>query len=175
MKRESVVIESFVISKPKQVKIFEVRIPREVDQIIGIELGFTFLEGKITGGDVIHSGGVVGREGFGDRFGFPVSIKRNVCLGELRLQCYSKANLFYAGELIFDRNLDYADFSSQFFQPNVYTHQGHSFETEVKLTPKHRTIRGIYRDKFADFLSGGFKYKVNLYLWTEKSEKEIKK
>jgi len=173
MKRESVVIESFVISKPKQVKIFEVRIPREVEQIIGVELGFNFLEGKI-GGDSSPSAGSVGGDGH-SRLVFPLDVKRNVCAGELRLQCYSKANLFYASELTFDRNLDYADFSAPFFQPNVYTHQGHAFETEVKLTPKHRTIRGIYRDKLADFLKGSFKYKVNLYLWTEKSEKEIKK
>lgn len=178
MKRESVIIESFVIDKPKQVKIFEVRIPREVENIIGVELGFNLLEGNIADGSSSSSttgGSDTPREGKGrEGFVLPMKLSRNHSVGELRLQSYSKANLFYAGELAIDRNLDYADFTSQFFSPKAYTHQANSFETEVKLTAKHRLVRGIYRDNLADSITGSYKYRVKLYLWTTKNEKAIK-
>jgi hypothetical protein len=165
MMREKVIIKSFLIDKPKQTKIFEVRIPRELERIIGIELGFSLVEGILP---EPTSDGTVGTHGL-----FSIGIARNVCVGELRLQNVSKANLFYAGELKIDRNIDKGDFSSQFFPPKIYTHQIHSFETEVKLTAKNRVIRGIYRDKLSDHISEAFKYKVSVYIWTElKEEKE---
>ncbi len=167
MKRERLVIETFVIDKPKQVKIFEVRIPREVQHIIGVELGFNLTEG------IIHedpAGGI----GSGTAWQIPLQIKRSICVGELRLQSFSKANLFYAGEIKLDKNIDNGNFTSEFFPPKVYTHQTQTSEVKIKLTCKNRLIRGIYRDKLTDGITGTYKYKVMLYLWVLKKETEKK-
>lgn len=182
MKRESVIIESFVIDKPKQVKIIEVRIPREVEKIIGVELGFNLLRGDSKPASPVISGltsfAAVGdtrspdASGIGEARGI-TPFKRSICIGEIRLQSFSKANLFYAGELVMDRNLDYGDFTAQFFPPQVYTHGAPSFETDVKLTAKHRLIRGVYRDQLVDSFGASVKYRVNLYLWTSKLEKAL--
>ena len=164
MKRERLVIETFIIDKPKQVKIFEVRIPREVEHIIGVELGFNLTEGTI------HEDPAGGSAGLG--WDIPLRFKRNICVGELRMQSFSKANLFYAGEIKLDKNIDYGDFASQFFPPKEYTHQAHSGEVKIKLTSKNRLIRTIYRDKLSEGIAGGYKYVVRLYLWVLKKEND---
>ena len=165
MKRERLVIETFVIDKPKQVKIFEVRIPREVQHIIGVELGFNLTEGTIHGDP---AGGI----GSGLGWEIPLRIKRNICVGELRMQSFSKANLFYAGEIKLDQNIDYGNFASEFFPPKEYTHQAHSGEVKIKLTSKNRLIRTIYRDKITNEFTSPYKYTVRLYLWVLKKETE---
>lgn len=164
MKRERLVIETFVIDKPKQVKIFEVRIPREVQHIIGVELGFNLTEGTI------HED-PAGGSGSGSAWEIPLRIKRNICVGELRLQSFSKANLFYAGEIKLDKNIDNGNFASEFFPPKEYTHQAQSGEVKIKLTSKNRLIRTIYRDKLNETMTGEYKYLVRLYLWVLKKEK----
>jgi hypothetical protein len=165
MKRERLVIETFVIDKPKQIKIFEVRIPREVENIIGVELGFNLTEGTI------HEDAAAGT-GSGLAWEIPLLIKRNICVGELRLQSFSKANLFYAGEIKLDKNIDNGNFASQFFTPKEYTHQTQSSEVKIKLTSKNRMIRVIYRDKLTEGIAGGYKYIVRLYLWVLKKENQ---
>jgi len=167
MKRERLVIDSFVIDKPKQVKIFEVSIPREVQHIIGVELGFNLTEGTILEDP---AGGI----GSGTAWEIPLKIKPSICAGELRLQSFSKANLFYAGEIKLDKNIDNGNFASEFFPPKVYTHQSQTSEVKIKLTCKNRLIRCIYRDKLNDGITGGYKYIVRLYLWVLKKENEKK-
>lgn len=169
MKRECVVIKSFQIEKHKQTKIFEVRLPRGLENIIGVELGFSLTEGSLP-----ESASVLAPVGSGsdDRFLVPLNIRRNLCVGELRLQNISKANLFYAGEISIDRNIDNADFTSQFFAPKVFTHQAHALETEVKINAKNRVIRGIYRDKFYEHVHEAYKYTVSVYIWTTKKDIE---
>jgi len=165
MKRERLVIETFVIDKPKQVKIFEIRIPREVQHIIGVELGFNLTEGTI---HEDPAGG--GSTGLG--WDIPLRFKRNTCVGELRMQSFSKANLFYAGEIKLDKNIDFGNFASQFFPPKEYTHQAQTGEVKIKLTSKNRLIRTIYRDKLSEEIAGGYKYTVRIYLWVLKKENE---
>ena len=170
MKREHVVIKTFTVDKPGQTKIFEVRLPRGLEKIIGVELSSSFIKGRLSesavGTGIVRD---VPRATI-SRALFPIAISRNLFIGELRLQNVSKANLFYAGELCIDRNPDNADFTSQFFAPKIFTHQGHSFETEVKITAKNRVIRGIYRDKLYQNIPEGYIYKVAVYIWTEKKE-----
>jgi len=172
MMQESAIIKTFLIERPKQTKIFEVRLPRGAENIIGVELGFSLIEGVL-----LESGiGILddpGRAGIG-RSPIAFGMRRNLCVGELRLQNFSKANLFYAGELSLDRNSDIADFTTSYFPPKVFTHQAHAFETEVKLTAKNRIIRGIFRDQLWQSVPEGYKYKVSVYLWTSKVEKEKK-
>lgn len=162
-----VIIETFVIDKPSQVQIFEVIIPRDVERIVGVELGFNLLEGDLSEGS--GSGG----SGGGGAWDIPILIKRNVCAGELRLQSFSKANLFYAGEISLDRNIDNGDFTSQFFPPKVYTHLSKAEEVKIKLTSRNRMIRGIYRDKLSASITGAYKYQVKLYLWTSIKETKV--
>lgn len=169
--KEHVVIKSFLIQKPRQTKIFEIRLPRGLEKIIGVELGFSIVEGKVA--DALSGSTDAG--GRDDRFVFPLKIRRSISVGELRLQNISKANLFFAGELSIDYNVDNGDFTNQFFPAKVFSHQAHAFETEVKLTAKNRIIRGIFRDRLFENVGEPYKYKVSVYIWTTKKEKEDNK
>lgn len=172
MIKESVIIKTFLVERPRQTKIFEVRLPRGAENIIGVELGFSLIEGASMESRIGRLDDP-GRAAIG-RSPIVFGLRRNLCVGELRLQNFSKANLFYAGELSLDRNSDIGDFTASYFPAKVFTHQAHALETEVKLTAKNRLIRGIYRDGLFENVGETYKYRVKVYLWTTKKEEEKK-
>ena len=158
MKREGAIITTLTIDRPGQTKLFQVKIPREAKNIIGVELGFVWLTGS-------HPGG----SGIGE-WALPFMQKRNVLVGEVKLQSYEKANIFYAGEIAINQNQDFADFTGRFFTPQVYTHQTHAHEEEVKVSGETTIIQGAYRDKLSSTVAGPYSYRVNLCLWMEAKE-----
>jgi hypothetical protein len=158
VKRETAITTTFIIERPRQIKLFQVRIPREVENIIGVEMGLNWTEG-------FPAGGFGGGHGMG--WSLPLTLNRNISIGDLKLQSYEKANVFYSGELTLNQNVDNADFTSQFFQPQPYTHQAHAHEVDVKVSGSTTIIQGVFRDKLADTLPEAvYKYKVTLCLWT---------
>lgn len=165
MKRETAIVTTFIVERPKQVKLFQVRIPRETENIIGIELGLNWTEGYPAGG---FGGG-------GGGWTLPVSLRRNISIGEMKLQSYEKANVFYTGELTLNQNIDNADFTSRFFDPKVYTHQTSAHEVDVKVSGSTTIIQGVFRDRLSDTLpEAAYKYKVTLCLWTSAKIEEQK-
>lgn len=158
MKREGVILTTLLIDRPGQTKLFQVKIPREVKNIIGVELGFVWLGGSRSAA-----------HGHRDDTQ-PFMQKRNVLIGDIKLQSYEKANIFYAGELMLNRNNDLFDFTSNFFHPQPYTHQTHAHEDKIKVSGETTLIQGAYRDKLNETLSEPYSYTVNLYLWAEAKE-----
>ena|SRR6218665_399215 len=157
MKREGAIITTLLIDKPGQTKLFQVKIPRETKNIIGVELGFIWL------GGANHA--IPGHSEW-----TPFVKDRNTLIGDIKLQSYEKANIFYAGELMLNRNIDFSDFTGRFFNPELYTHQSYAHEEEVKVSGETTLIQGAYRDKLNDTLSVPYSYKVNLCLWVEAKE-----
>lgn len=158
MMRESVIITPFLIERQKQVKLFQVRIPREAENIIGVEMDFVWLEGIPP---ILPAPAGIP---------LPMTFRRNIILGELKLQSYEKANIFFSSQLTINQNLDFADFTSQDFIPKVYTHQYKHHEDPVKVSGKTTIIQGVYRDKFADYQPGNYKYIVKVYTWIASKE-----
>jgi hypothetical protein len=151
------------MERQNQVKLFQVKIPREAKNIIGVEMGFRWMSGvmpspvPVTGFPPALVGSM------------PVIIRRNQIVGELKLQSYEKANVFYTGELAIDQNSDNCDITSEKFIPRVYTHQLESQEDQVIVNGNATLIRGAFRDKLLN-AAGSFQYKVFIYLWVEAKE-----
>lgn len=162
MMRESVIITPLVIERPKQIRLFQLKIPREAQNIIGVELGVNFQNGAPVP-PVPPEGWVL-----------PMTFSRNLCIGELKLQSYEKANIFYTGELTMNNNMDQADFTSRWFTPKVYTHQTESHESDVSVSGATTIIQGVYRDRYSESYGDAFKYTVYLYVWIEAKENETK-
>ena len=99
----------------------------------------------------------------------PVILRRNQIVGELKLQSYEKANVFYSGELVMDQNIDNRDFTSGKFAPKIYTHQLPMHEDLVIVNGNATLIQGAYRDKLLT-ATGIFQYKVFVYVWIEAKE-----
>lgn len=155
MKSESVIVTNFLIERPKQIKLFQMKIPREADNIIGIEVGLTWLTGiPVVAPPLLD-------------WSLPMTIKRNIVLGEVKFQSYEKANMFYTQELVMNQNNDFADFTSKFFTPKVYTHSYQLNEEPIKVNGNTTILQGVYRDKLADSYAGAFSYVVRVYVWYE--------
>jgi len=155
MKRESVIVTNFLIDRPKQIKLFQMKIPREAENIIGIEMGLTW----ITGIPPVIAPPL--------EWALPMDIKRNLVLGELKFQSYEKANMFYTQELVINQNTDTADFTSKFFPPKAYTHQYQLNEEPIKVNGNTTILQGVYRDNFSDQFAGAYSYIIRVYVWLE--------
>lgn len=158
MKREGVIITTFLIEKQKQVKLFQVKIPREAEKIIGVEMSFLWLEGVPP---LVPSSTI---------WQLPMTVNRNILLGELKLQSYEKANVFYAGELAVNQNLDFADFTSQSFIPKIYSHQYQLNEDPVMVSGSTTILQGVYRDKLSEYQATRYRYIVKVYIWVAAKE-----
>lgn len=155
MMRESVIVTPILIEQPNQMKLFQVKIPREAENIVGVEMGLLWLEGPPP---VVPPPSV---------WTLPMTVSRNLLLGELKLQSYEKSNMFFSGELVINRNLDFADYSSRFFSPKAYTHQLHQYEVPVKVNGNTTIIQGVFRDMLHESQAGSYKYIVKVYTWIE--------
>lgn len=158
MKREGVILTTFLIERPKQVKLFQVRIPREAENIIGVEMGMHWLEG-VPAAPVPPP-----------IWSLPMSVQRNLLVGELKLQSYETANMFFSSELAINNNHVFADFSSQNFLPKPYTHQYQQHEEPIKVNGNTTLLQGAYRDKLSEHQAGAYKYFVKVYIWIAAKE-----
>jgi hypothetical protein len=89
----------------------------------------------------------------------------NTLIGELKLQSYERASIFYSQELKVDRNFIHSDFSSQEFSPQPYTHQTHNYEDPIKIDGNITIAQGIYKDLLQ--LAMPYRYTVTVYIWIE--------
>jgi hypothetical protein len=169
VKREGVIVSTFVVQRPKQVRLFQVKIPREAQEVIGVEMGARWLSGSFPNlvPPPVDSGGPTDVPA---PWQLPFKQLRNFDLGEVKLQSYEKANIFFSGDLVINKNLDTGDFTNAGFPPKEYTHQFHSQEVEVSVRAETTIVQGIYRDKANEFMTGTYSYLVNVYVWVASKE-----
>ena len=92
-------------------------------------------------------------------------LRRNQLVGELKLQSYEKANIFYTGELLLDQNIDNRDFTHLRFPNKVYSHGLAMHEDPVSVNGDTTLVQGVFRNRLA--IVGNFQFRVFVYVWTE--------
>ncbi len=158
MTTENIITTRFRVSRIRRIVFFEVNIPKEAKHIIAVETQAKLLSGTLP---AIASPSV---------WELPTSPRRNLLFGELRLQSYESANLFYSCEIKQDNNADAWDFTGAFFTPRNYTHQGKALPDPIKVSGKSSVIKGVFRDKLAESIETEFNYIVEMFLWTDSKE-----
>jgi hypothetical protein len=159
--KKRVVISGFNIEAARQVRIFQVRLPREAKSVIGVGMGYQIIEGV---DDPPPPPPLI-------PWRAQVEIRRNQLLGEIRLQSFEKANIFYTAELQLDKNLDFADFSSRHWAPSLHTHHTRHYTDVVNVLGESTVLQGIYKDKLFNFQEGlVYKYRVNVYVWVSTND-----
>jgi hypothetical protein len=185
MIREHVVITQVNITNAGQVKHFQVKLPKNAKRIIGVELGGRLLQRTdrpisdampapyaehSAAYSVSASGASAGAE-----TSAPTYFKRNKLIGEVKLQSCEEANIFYAGHLQTDENIGYGDFTqNNFWMPSAFSHQAQSLEERVVVDGNSTIIQGIYRDRIGEQSKVSYSYLVNIYVWIEIEEPNIK-
>ena len=153
MNKEVVIIKRILIDKPNQLSVFDIKIPRQAKKIIGIEMGLRWLTGTAPTEPLFNSS-----DGF-------FKINRNTTVGELKLQSYDSAKVFYTNELIIFQNFTHSDFTSSGFKPSAFTHQTQSTLDPIQITENPAIVQGIYKDILKPLTA--FSYSVNIYVWLE--------
>ncbi len=188
MRKEQVIITPLRITKGLQNKHFQVKLPKTAKKIIGIELGGFWMGARGDGG-VIFIGSPGGAAVYpADSFKLEAAMfaasrdlkgvqffRRNILIGELKLQSCEEANIFYAGHLQMDNNLSQGDFTqTPFWTPQPFTHEIKSFEEHIIVDADSTVISGLYRDRIGEITKANIDYLVNLYVWIEVENNEPK-
>ena len=155
MSQKKVIITKLSIDRPKQVALFELKIPREVKNIIGVDTNLRWVSG------------VIPKSRPNDPWVTPVIVKRDMYIGDLKLQSLAKPNIFYQCDVSLDNNIGQGDYSGRWLVPKLYTHQGHSVPDEIILSGTNTILKGFYKDNLADHFVGSYHYEVSVYIWLE--------
>ena len=182
MMKEQVCITPVAISKAGQVKHFQIKLPKTAKKVIGVELGGRFLK-DIKGKEAVevitniaespYTMEIIPHDAFIKEKVYPeikrTSFKRNILIGELKLQSCEEANIFYAGELRIDNNLSYNDFSyNRYWQIEAFTHQAQTFEDTVITDADSTILLGMYKDNIGLEAKRDLNYIMNVYVWYSK-------
>jgi hypothetical protein len=188
--REQALVTHLNITKAGQVRNFQVRLPKNTIQIIGIETSVRLLTGNRDGVPVPLPQPVpapLPRQAVAQAAKIIVpfesaglmTFRRDSFFGDLRLQSCEQANIFYAKHVQTDENIGMGDYSqSGSWRVLPYTHEGKAEEETVKVNGDSTIIQGIYKDgyvqsRFAynpDQIKIPIGYVVSVYIWIEIGE-----
>ncbi len=181
MKKQRCRVQIISISRKGEVKHFQVKVPENAKVITGIETAVR-MKGiqnfgvlpvvpnvpNANGGFPLVSPfvGVSPPNPFG-AIGNDAVQFRSSLVGELKLQSYEEANVFYATNVTdpsANENLDRIQTPSEIIE-NVWTH-GYKRELEEVLIYGNTTVlAGLYRDKLGAMQNRDASYDVFLYVW----------
>ena len=153
---EKVIVTQIKITKARQIKHFQIMIPRNAKHIIGIETCLRMISPFEQNVALLP-------------FYKRVGIKRDRLVGELKLQSCEEANIFYSNEIHErDSNLPFGDFSEkESFRVKDWTHSLRH-EVEVVTVDGDTTIlSGVYRDRIGEAVAQDIQYEVKIHVWYE--------
>jgi hypothetical protein len=153
MNANEVIVKTLEIVTPHQVNIFDIKIPRQAQYIIGIELSYIWKYGNLP------------TEPPSDQPYELMTFFPSIQLGELKVQSYDQARVFYAEELKACQNFKQTDFTEKGFKPRPFTHQSQRLEEPIKLDGISTLIQAIYKNTLE--LPPPYRYQVNLYVWLQ--------
>ncbi len=162
MKEEAIVL-TFSITKPKEIKNLQVRLPSDTNRIIGVEMGTIRTFYAITGNYTDP-----------EWWGFPntndllFQVKPNKTVGEFSLQTLGSENIFFRGEMKDkDSNIFWADFTKPGInQFKEWTHSRKREELEVNVDGS-TIVEVCYKDRWGIVNAVIARYIFHLYLWIE--------
>lgn len=153
------------ITKPKEIKNFQIGLPADTHRIIGVEMGAirTFYA---------ETGNYVDPEwwGFPNTNDLLFQLKPNKTFGELTLMTLGEENIFFRGELKNkDSNVFWADLTKPVMnQFKEWTHGNRREEMEINVTGSP-IIEACYKDRWGIVNELIVRYTLCVYLWIEKN------
>ena len=178
MMKEGVIITKITIKRQGERKHFQIKLPSDTKFIIGIEYGGRWIgESNSKMVEAVLSP-VPQTEAVAMNASYAIQdyveiiertktfFKRNLLVGELKLQSSEESNWFYATDVfVGDANLNYGDFSNAGFKVNDYTHSNKRTEEMVKVDAESTIIQGWYLDALGKSQKADINYEVTIYVW----------
>jgi hypothetical protein len=160
--QQEVVPYTVAISQLGQKAYFQIRLPHDTKRIIGLEYGIMPDEGAVS----IPPAPTINPY---------LQIQANELYGRLVLQVPGVAGIFYQGDIIKDRNIQFGENIAFAFLPAVANIHFPSWHPALWTHGRKREEFMLQVDN-ADFVEGLFwntkteadPYNLHIYLWTEK-------
>lgn len=162
--REEAIVFSLSITKPKEIKNFQISLPCDTSRIIGVEWGakrtFYAETGNYSDPEWI---------GFGNNYDSKFQVKPNKTFGELTLMTLGYENIFFRGEFKNkDSNVFWADFTNPVMnQFKEWTHSSRREETDINVQGSS-IIEGCYKDRWGIVNELIVRYTIHFFIWIEK-------
>lgn len=168
--REQVIIQTINIIKRGQQTFFQVKLPRDVHKIIGIETGLNVLN--------VPGYFIPAQE-------LSMLVRRNNMMGVIQLRAIGKPDIFYSKE-IFEKDINIGAGeiktipSPVMMEKKVDQPDGNSFDYFTHWTHGSKreedplsvcgctVINGQYKDAIGEYFQTDVNYKVILYIWIER-------
>jgi hypothetical protein len=183
MMKEGVIITKISIKRQGERKHFQIKLPKDIKFIIGVEYGARLISKSATIKfvSVPKSTQIEGQPkpevSQGTTSAGTISeqprtpFKRNQLVGELKLQSCEEANWFYSTDVfVSDANLSYGDFSKAGFSINDFTHGNKRAEEIVKIDAESTIIQGWYLDAIGKTNAANINYEITIYVWINTEE-----
>ncbi len=186
MFREKVIITKLPVMQAGQIHHFQVKIPRDAERIIGMEVSAQYLDMQLLQTAAALKAANLPAVNYARAsqytylslekraLGSVTRITPDLFLGDVRLQSCEDTNIFYAEDIYFtDENLAFGDFSARNrrFFPTSPTHGYKHEECVVNTCGKTTILKGIYRDRqnpqSAINSPVFFQYTASIYVWYE--------
>lgn len=176
--QDSVVITKVSITKQGERKHFQIRLSNDSKYIIGIEYGVRLIS-KV---DSLMIKTIIAFSpastspleiGVAREESLSLIFKRDILLGEFKLQSCEEANWFYSTNVYAnDNNLGFGDFSSTGFPINDFSHGAMRLEEEVKVDTQSTIIQAWYKDSLGESLKQNINYEISIYVWIKTEEEK---
>lgn len=185
MNRARLIVETLVIQKQGEVNFFDIRLPKNVKRIIGIEAD-VFVITPYTLPTNGGSGTPLVQQPFDDPTqpyptGSVFEINRtpflkwkpgvNPVIGKLKIQSLDRMGLFFetwVALLLPDGGIP--DMSFGLFPKSPYTVNQNRAPKKIDYFCEYRTVQGMYEDHFGKGLNQDMNYLVKVFMWVETNE-----
>jgi hypothetical protein len=162
MREEQAIVEVIPVSKQGEIRHFQVKVPMNATEVIGIQTGVR-IKSKATVRAIVPSGAAIPLAPFA-AVDSPVRIS---VVGELKLQSSEKPNVFY-GTLVRDAfaEIDFPNpFTVPFFPEKDWTHGNKKEMEKLTIDANTTVISGIYKDNLGAESKRDMIYEVFLAVW----------
>lgn len=177
MMKEGVIITKINIKRQGERKHFQIKLPNDTKNIIGIEYGGRLIKksdvkvAEAAPHAAASEATYVKIEALEIKERGRTFFKRNQLVGELKLQSSEESNWFYAADVFLnDSNIGLGDFSQSGFPVNDFTHGNKRTEEIVKVDAESTIIQGWYLDAIGKAQKTDINYEVTIYVWINVEE-----
>jgi hypothetical protein len=173
MNRARVIVKEISIQKKGEVHFFQIRLPKNVIRIRGIEYDAFMLSAlpvaPVEPHDPVNPDGTVSEPQRTTFLKWTSYI--NPILGKLKLQNLDRSNIFFDHWIAFQHYASgMPDMSFGLFQKNPYTLNQNPIPKNINLQCSNHLVNGMYEDNIGLRQNADLSYKVKVFVWIETAE-----
>lgn len=172
--RARVIIKEITISKQGEVQFFQIRLPKNVTRIIGVDTDIILISAIASQAD----GSIRPDKGSGIPLAevtktpfLKWTAKSSPTMGKLKLQSLDRHNIFFETSLSFIYlNSSMPEMRYGYFPNSPYSLNRNAYPKPVDVPVSNTTVNGLFTDSIGARMQSDIAYRVKIFLWIETNE-----